>query len=743
VKYQAGEWSGRLVEGDTKFGEVVTSIQFVEIYEAANFFTFPQYTQGTLGMAYRGLAKDGSPKTFVDQLACPYGDRTNVMPEIFSMQLCGRVGGGGTVSGTMVMGGIGSRSKEGTDADSATGLYEGDIYYSATLQETYYTVPVVDMSIEGESLGLPCSTYNPGESGAIVDSGTTYTILPSKAYDALIPKMKEQTRQNLGDRVYEQAFGPAGESWWAGDTSLCLDKLMPPREINLKLPRLGISMGLSAINDDLVDEEKSFQISFEPMDYLRPVVSAGSDHAGYAGWRTDDLIKIGSNYRFLRFVPIQTRAHADGTYHDQECADTPLCGGIQIAEVRFFAEGAISVTPRSVVVVKPSAGAAPTEDDEFGPAMAADGLLETQWKDTSNSAGGGLEFDFGEPVAIVGYSWATGSGAATEDPIHWAIEGSNTGNAGTWVRGSPTDGLPWEWRGDRLPLQTEYEQFRYFPVPEARSEYVGCSTFYNLGIKRASGDEESMILGNSVMEGYHVVFDQLRNRVGWARATGKACLAYLQSKLRVESNVHEITVREGKRWCMCVGPDLHKPLYEPEWVAKTHHDHDAGQYCVDQFKKIYNASRPTADTCAEMSFEAVEPFWVVYVWIALAVAMCCSCSAVAYVFFVPPPAPPQSQMRSTPKAMSGADGAAAGTGTASSGPTPSTLPQGAAKNYTPRAKGSNQEQGDIEAGANRPPIPEYGMPGPPKAAPPPPPPPPAGTRRGAAPEESLKGSDAV
>ena len=51
------------------FGNVTTPIQFVEIYEAANFFTFPQYTQGTLGMAYRGLAKDGSPKTFVDQLA--------------------------------------------------------------------------------------------------------------------------------------------------------------------------------------------------------------------------------------------------------------------------------------------------------------------------------------------------------------------------------------------------------------------------------------------------------------------------------------------------------------------------------------------------------------------------------------------------------------------------------------------------------------------------------------------------
>jgi hypothetical protein len=645
----------------------------------------------------------------------------------------------------MVMGGIGKRAAEDTDVDSSTGLYIGDVYYSPTLQETYYTVPVVDMSIEGQSLDLPCSKYNPGESGAIVDSGTTYTILPSAVYDALIPKMKEQTRQNLGDRVYDQAFGPAGESWWAGDTSLCLDKLMPPREINQKLPRLGLTMGLAAINDDIIDTQKSFQISFEPMDYLRPVVSAGSDHAGYAGWRTDDLIKISSSYRYLRFVPIQTRAHAAGTYHDQPCANTPLCGGVHIAEVRFFAEGAVSVTPRSVTVVNPtnaptvstfSEDEASANEAENGPAMAVDGLLETQWKDTSDTAGGGLSFDFGEQVAIVGYSWATGSAEPSEDPIHWAIEGSDTGEEGSWQRGSPTDGLPWEWRGDRLPLQTEYEQFRYFPVPEARSEYVGCSTFYNLGIKRASGDEESMILGNSVMEGYHVVFDQAKNRVGWAKATGRSCDAYFNSKLRIDSSVHEIIVREGKSWCECIGSELLKPLYEPELVAVANKRGNDDSYCVDQFKKIWNISRPTENTCAEMSFEAVEPFWVIYVWIALAIAMCCSCSAVAYVFFVPPPAP-QAKMTRTP-AAAGGDAAAEGTGTASAGPTPNTLPDNASKNYTPRSGGSRQT---VEEGAARPPIPQYGMPGPPNAAPPPPPPPAQPRKAGDA--DSLKGADAV
>ena len=54
VQYQAGSWSGRLVKGTLEFGGIEAEVGFVEISEAKRFFSFPQYTQGTLGMAYRG-----------------------------------------------------------------------------------------------------------------------------------------------------------------------------------------------------------------------------------------------------------------------------------------------------------------------------------------------------------------------------------------------------------------------------------------------------------------------------------------------------------------------------------------------------------------------------------------------------------------------------------------------------------------------------------------------------------------
>lgn len=70
VQYQAGSWSGRLVRGTLELGGIQAATDFVEIAKADRFFSFPQYTQGTLGMAYRGLAKDSSPITFMDQLVC-------------------------------------------------------------------------------------------------------------------------------------------------------------------------------------------------------------------------------------------------------------------------------------------------------------------------------------------------------------------------------------------------------------------------------------------------------------------------------------------------------------------------------------------------------------------------------------------------------------------------------------------------------------------------------------------------
>jgi hypothetical protein len=84
-----------------------------------------------------------------------------------------------------------------------------------------------------------------------------------------------------------------------------------------------------------------------------------------------------------------------------------------------------------------------------GPDNAMDGDLESKWYDSNRGA---LLLDFGAPVRVDGYSWATADDQPTRDPVRWRLEGSNNGS-------------DWTLLDDRT--QADHD------VPETRKKYLG------------------------------------------------------------------------------------------------------------------------------------------------------------------------------------------------------------------------------------------------------------------------------
>lgn len=67
----------------------------------------------------------------------------------------------------------------------ASGQYIGEMQYTPLVTESYYTVTLRAISINGTQLDVPCSAYNsPGPS--LVDSGTSVTWVPDAVHAALL-----------------------------------------------------------------------------------------------------------------------------------------------------------------------------------------------------------------------------------------------------------------------------------------------------------------------------------------------------------------------------------------------------------------------------------------------------------------------------------------------------------------------------------------------------------------------------
>jgi hypothetical protein len=134
-------------------------------------------------------------------------------------------------------------------------------------------------------------------------------------------------------------------------------------------------------------------------------------------------VPVGS-LRYFRFVPVATRN-----------------GGIPVglSEFQILFDGA-----RVAGAVANNPGGASPGGSEAP--QANDNNLDTEWADYLIKP---LVLDFGDLVGFNGYRWATGTGASSQDPVSWKIEGS-------------TDGTTWQVLDERTN----------FAVPTARKTYL-------------------------------------------------------------------------------------------------------------------------------------------------------------------------------------------------------------------------------------------------------------------------------
>ncbi|MCX6875884.1 MAG: discoidin domain-containing protein [Verrucomicrobia bacterium] len=128
-----------------------------------------------------------------------------------------------------------------------------------------------------------------------------------------------------------------------------------------------------------------------------------------AGTRTSTLtidVTGPAVYRYFRFTPTALRNYA-------------TANSVQLAEFQMLfldtpVPGATATNPGGKI-----------EPDGEGPGEAVDGLLNTKWLDFNK---GPLVLDYGAPVAVTAYRFATANDATERDPVSWLLEGSLDGS---------------------------------------------------------------------------------------------------------------------------------------------------------------------------------------------------------------------------------------------------------------------------------------------------------------------------
>jgi len=126
----------------------------------------PNGVDGIIGVSFLSNSEIDAPD-FIDMLS-----NQGQIENIFT--LCLNLGINGPTGGAMTLGG--------------EGPYTGGSYFYTPIlqmqgQYYFYTVNITDMQVNGESLGLPSSSYN--NNGAIVDSGTNDFIVSSRVYNTI------------------------------------------------------------------------------------------------------------------------------------------------------------------------------------------------------------------------------------------------------------------------------------------------------------------------------------------------------------------------------------------------------------------------------------------------------------------------------------------------------------------------------------------------------------------------------
>jgi len=177
----------------------------------------PSGVDGIIGVSFISNSEIDAPD-FIDNLA-----NQGQIENIFT--LCINLGISGPTGGAMTLGGEGPY---------ANGPYQYTPILQMQGQYYFYTVNMTDMSVNGESLGLPSSVYN--TNGAIVDSGTNDFIVSSKVYNTIKQIFLNNCSQS---NLYGVCTGVSGPTKTIFDNE-CFS--MTQQQVN-QYPNLNIMLG--------------------------------------------------------------------------------------------------------------------------------------------------------------------------------------------------------------------------------------------------------------------------------------------------------------------------------------------------------------------------------------------------------------------------------------------------------------------------------------------------------------------
>ncbi|TMW65838.1 hypothetical protein Poli38472_003603 [Pythium oligandrum] len=254
LEFAGATISGHFVKDKWSSSEIGSITKEFLVIEDQDTFYRTEY-DGITGLAYKKLAapKDSPKDAFYQNMVDAKSTK-----DAFGLQMCGIMqpmlssSNFSLHAGQLLVGG-----DQGLKGEA---LYVEPMLYTPIIQEAWFVVAVSDVGFDGESLGLPCSSYNDPQ--AIIDSGTSNIAFPSDVYNALMDRIKTATKKTVPD---------FDDSYFDYSKSCCGEDYCDPSDAKaalLSLPSIYVTLAMS--EDGSSATNLHYTVEIPPEYYFRP-----------------------------------------------------------------------------------------------------------------------------------------------------------------------------------------------------------------------------------------------------------------------------------------------------------------------------------------------------------------------------------------------------------------------------------------------------------------------------------------